>query len=114
MKMIPVGFVVRIAEPGIGHTGPEAQGEVDPATMVNFALRLRSGVTNARFSYPDYEAYRDHLHSFSGVIAFGIDELRLTDAGGVVSQRSARAGSLMGRLGLLRPASNAEFASTFI
>src|SRR6266508_3589886 len=29
MKMIPRGFVVRIAEPGIGHTGPEAQGEVD-------------------------------------------------------------------------------------
>ena len=86
----------------------------DPATLVNFALRLRSGVTDARFSYPDYEAYRDHLHSFNGVIAFGIDELKLTDAGGVVSQRSAQAGSLMGRLGLLRPASNAEFASTFI
>src|SRR5260221_2583663 len=29
MKMIPIGFVVRIAEPGTRHTGPEAQGEVD-------------------------------------------------------------------------------------
>src|SRR5258708_4215006 len=87
----------------------------DSATMVNFALRPRSGVTNARFSYPDYEAYRDHLHSFSGVIAFCIDQLRLTGAGGIVSQRSAEAGSLIGRLGLLRPAAgNAEFASAFI
>jgi hypothetical protein len=40
----------------------------DPGTMVDFALRLQSGVTKAEFSYPDYEAYRDHLHLFSGVI----------------------------------------------
>src|SRR5216683_4389687 len=87
----------------------------DPDTMVNVALRLHSGVTNARFSYADYEAYRDRLHSFSGVIAFSIDQLKLTDAGGIASQRSTQAGSLVGRLGLLRPgASNAEFASTFI
>jgi len=87
----------------------------DPSTMVNVALRLHSGVINARFSYPDYEAYRDHLHSFSGVIAFSIEQLRLTGAEGVGSQRTAEAGSLMGRLGLLRPtASNAEFASTFM
>src|SRR5579872_403307 len=75
----------------------------DPGTMVNFALRLQSGVSNATFSYPDYEAYRDHLHSFSGVITCYIDQLKLTGAGGIVSQRSTEAGSLMGRLGLLRP-----------
>ncbi len=87
----------------------------DPGSMVNFALRLRSGGIGTRFSYPDYEAYRDHLHSFSGVIAFSIDQLRLTDAGGVVRRRNAEAGSLIGRLGLLRPAANnAEFASSFI
>jgi hypothetical protein len=33
----------------------------DPDTVVNFALHLQSGATEARFSYPDYEAYRDHL-----------------------------------------------------
>ncbi len=87
----------------------------DPGMVVNFALRLESGATNARFSYPDYEAYRDHLHSFSGVIAFCIDELYLTGAGGMVSQRDAEAGSLLGRLGLFGPAaSNAELASTFV
>jgi predicted permease len=88
----------------------------DPGRMVNFALRLESGVTNASFSHPDYQAYRDHLHSFSGgVIAFFIDQLRLTGAGGIVNQRSAETGSLIGRLGLLpRGASNAEFASAFI
>ncbi|MGA8597717.1 MAG: ABC transporter permease [Bryobacteraceae bacterium] len=87
----------------------------DPDRMVNFALRLQSGATKAEFSYPDYETYRNHLHSFNGVIAFYIDQLRLTGAGGIVSQRNSEAGSLMGRLGLLRPgASNAEFASTFI
>src|SRR3979411_1369933 len=41
----------------------------DPGTMVNVALRLQSGLTNARFSYPDYEAYRDHLHSLTGTLA---------------------------------------------
>src|SRR5439155_11703428 len=86
----------------------------DPGTLVNFALRLQSGATNARFSYPDYEGYRDRLHSFSGIIAFSIDQLRLT-AGGVAKWRSAEAGSWMGRLGLLpATANNAEFASTFI
>jgi predicted permease len=85
----------------------------DPHTMVNFALRLESGATNARFSYPDYEAYRDHLHSFTGVIAFYIDQLRLTDAGGSISQRGGDGASLIGRLGLLRQTST-EVASCFI
>jgi predicted permease len=86
-----------------------------PATMVNIALRLRSGVTSAKFSYPDYEAYRDHLHSFGGVIAFSIDQLRVTGAEGLGSPRSAEVGSLMGRLRLLPPnPSNAEFATTFM
>ena len=87
----------------------------DPGTVVNFALRLQSGETSARFSYPDYEAYRDDLRSFSGVIAFAMDQLKLTDAGGLVSQRNTRAGSLLGRLGIFPAgASNAEFASAFI
>jgi hypothetical protein len=44
-----------------------------------------------------------------------IDQLRLTDPGGIAIPRSADSGSLIGRLGLLRPAaSNAESASTFI
>jgi putative ABC transport system permease protein len=85
----------------------------DPNTLVNFSLRLQSGGTNARFSYPDYEAYRDHLQSFSGLIAFSIEQLVLTDAGGAA--RPAQSASLMKRLGLLNPSvSNAEQASTFV
>ena len=45
----------------------------DPGTLVNLSLHLQSGATRARFSYPDYEAYRDGLRSFSGVIAFSIE-----------------------------------------
>ena len=88
----------------------------DPDTLVNLSLRLQSGATDARFSYPDYEAYRDGLRSFSGVIAFSIEQqLTLTDAGGAVARRSAGSGSLIGRLGLLPPsATNREIASTFV
>jgi hypothetical protein len=58
----------------------------DPGTMANFALCLQSGVSSTTFSYPDYEAYRDHLHSFSGVITCYLDQFKLTGAGGIVSQ----------------------------
>jgi predicted permease len=87
----------------------------DPRAMVNLSLTLQSGANAFLLSYPDYEFYRDHLHACSGVIAVFNDQLTLTDAGGVVSQRAAAAGSLFGRLGLLPPSSNnAEFAGTFI
>ena len=61
----------------------------DPATLVNLSFRLQSGATSARFSYPDYEAYRDGLQSLSGVIAFSIDELKFTGVG--QNMRPARA-----------------------
>ncbi len=87
----------------------------DPGGMVNLALTLQTGANAFLFSYPDYEAYRDHVHALSGLIAWFSDQLTLTDAGGIVSERTAMAGSLFGRLGLLPPgATNAEFASTFI
>jgi predicted permease len=87
----------------------------DPDQLANLSLRLQSGATTARFSYPDYDAYRASLRSFSGVIAFAIDELRLTDAGGAVRQRSQENGTLIGRLGLAIPSpSRTEIASTFI
>jgi putative ABC transport system permease protein len=87
----------------------------DPATLVNFAVRLQSGATNARFSYPDYEAYRDGLRSFSGVIAFSIEQLTLSDAGGAVARRNSDSGTLLARLGLMPPtAGNQEIASAFV
>ncbi len=85
----------------------------DPGEMVNLALIRHSGVTDPLFSYPDYETYRDSMHSFSGLIAFSEDRMTLSDAGG--SQRTVVAESEMGRLGLLPPgASNGEFASVFV
>jgi MacB-like periplasmic core domain len=87
----------------------------DPDELVNVSLRLQSGATTARFSYLDYDAYRTGLRSFSGVIAFSIDQLRLTDAGGAPRQRSQENGTLIGRLGLAMPSpSRTEIASTFI
>ena len=85
----------------------------DPASMVNLALRLHSGATSARFSYPDYEAYRDRLESLSGVIAFSIDELKFSGVAEYKGQ-DGQPGSLFGMLGLFRATSNAELATTFI
>ena len=90
--------------------------------MVNLALLLHSGSIGqsgdalASFSIPDYETYRDHVHSFSGLIAASIPQnLTLTGAGGISSQRNASDGSLVGRLGLLPSVkNNAETASTFL
>jgi predicted permease len=89
--------------------------------MVNLALMLHSGSGDqvddlqASFSIPDYEAYRDHVHSFSGLITASMpQDLTLTGAGGVVTQHSASAGSLVGKLGLLPHGKNGETASTFL
>jgi len=88
----------------------------DPGKMVNLALILHSGATDPSFSYPDYEAYRDHLHSFSGLIAeSGVEFLPLADAGDSASQRNSADSSLAGELGLLPfSASSKEFAATMI
>ena len=97
----------------------------NPREMVNLALIRQpgskdpfspgqSGFSEYTFSYPDFEAYRDAVHSFSGLVAFNPEHMRLTNAGGVISQRAAAAGSAVGRLGLLPAgASNAEFAFVF-
>ena len=83
--------------------------------MVNIALRLQSGETMARFSYPDFEAYRDGLRSLSGVIAFSIEQLALSSADGVVTPRRADTGTLLTRLGLNPPAPvNKEIATAFV
>lgn len=75
----------------------------DPTSLVNISLRLQSGQTEARFSYPDFEAWRDGLRSLSGVIAFSIEQLTLSDADGVAGHRRQEAGTLLQGLGLLPP-----------
>jgi hypothetical protein len=88
----------------------------DPGEMVDLGLiRESSDSPDVTVSYPDYEAYRDSVRSFSGLIAFRPEHPRLSNAGGIISQRASATGSLVGRLGLLSSAaSNAEFASTFV
>ncbi len=83
----------------------------DPGRMVDITLVRQSGDTEVDFSYPDYQAYRDNLHSFTGVIAHSVDRLILSGAGGPMRDGAS---GLLGRLGLL-PASaiDAEFATTF-
>lgn len=86
----------------------------DPGSMVNLALIRHSEDADPKFSYPDYEAYRDHLSSFSGLIAEYIQPLTLS---GVAGQPGSAAGSLVGRLGFLpsgTAASLTEFANTAI
>ena len=89
--------------------------------MVNLALLLHSGSSEqssdpvAWFSIPDYEAYRDQVHSFSGLIAASIPQnLTLRGAGGIAGRRKGADGSLVGRLGLLPSINNLETASTFL
>ena len=85
----------------------------DPGRMVNLALILHSGVTVPSFSYSDYQAYRDGLRLFSGVIAEGGGEqLTMSGADGVARQRNSGMGSLVEKLRLLpASASVAQFAS---
>ena len=87
----------------------------DAGRMVNLTLTRHSGWAPARFSYPDYQAYRDQLRSLSGVIAMGPqDFLTLSGAGGRRSQRGLASGSVMETLGLVPRsaiASDAEQAS---
>src|SRR5438552_21759 len=73
-----------------------------PAELVNIALTRDSGGSDFNFSYPDYEAYRDSIHSFSGLIAWAPARVTLSNAGSSVNERNAAAASGFGRLGLLR------------
>ncbi|HEY1894736.1 MAG TPA: ABC transporter permease, partial [Terracidiphilus sp.] len=89
--------------------------------MVNLALLLHSGSSDqssdpvAWFSVPDYEAYRDQVHSFSGLIAASNPQnLTLKGAGGIAGRRRGSEGSLIGRLGLLPSVATMETASTFL
>ena len=87
----------------------------EPARMVDVALIRHSGDFDPGVSYRDYEAYRDNLHSFSGVIAQSMDRLTLTEAGGLRRRLGPSTGTLLAKLGLRPPSSSgAEFATAFI
>ena len=82
----------------------------NPREIVNIALVHPPASGNFLFSYPDYQAYRDSLHSFRGLIAFKPERLRVSDAG----LRPSGETSSRWFLGLPSlPGANAEFASVF-
>jgi putative ABC transport system permease protein len=84
----------------------------DPGRMVDLSLVHKSGDNDYDFSYPDFKAYQENLHSFSGVIAHNVDRLTLTGVSGPT--RKPGVSSILGTLGLLpADAINAEFAITF-
>jgi len=86
----------------------------DPASMVNLTLIKHTGATEPLFSYPDYETYRDHVRSFSGVIAASLPQYPTVSApGGVVQQHDQGGGSLIGKL-LLPQIGNSETAMTMV
>lgn len=83
--------------------------------MVNIALTRESGALEVNFSYPDYEAYRDSVRTFGGLVAYRPQRLQLSSAGERIDQRTAAEASGLGRLGIVPPgARNAEFAMTYI
>jgi predicted permease len=91
----------------------------DPDQMVNPTLLRESGAADFTFSYPDYQAYRDSVHSFRGLIATNHEQMRLSNTEGIAGQRTSsvesRAESGLGRLGLVPAgASNAEFAGVLV
>jgi predicted permease len=72
----------------------------DPGEMVDLAMIHDSGNGDSLFSYPDYEAYRDGLRSFSGLILEAPSQiLNLSDAGSA-SPGNSSDGSLSGLLPL--------------
>lgn len=85
----------------------------NPSELVNIALRRDSGSMEYAFSYPDYETYRESVRGFSGLAAFRPARVTLSNAGGMIDQRTSYDRSPIGRL-LAAGASNAEFAQVFV
>jgi predicted permease len=87
----------------------------DSGEMVNIALHLHSGDLQPRFSYPDYQSYREQSHSFSGLIATSFPQsLRLSVTGGIVSQPDSGPGTLMQKSGMLPRTISPETALTLL
>ena len=85
----------------------------NPGELVNIALRRDSGSSEYAFSYPDYEAYRESVRGFTGLIAFRPARVTISNAGGMVDQRTSYERSPIATL-MAPGASNAEFAFVFI
>ena len=75
----------------------------DPRQLVSLYRSSLHEPSAAGFSYPDFEAYRDHNHVFSGLIATAADELALTGVPGVSAGGGARGGGIARAFGFRFP-----------
>ena len=86
----------------------------DPHRMVNITRVDFAGKYDPGFSYPDFEAFQDHNHSFSGVVAASGPghEVALTGAGNIQEMGRSIGGALTAIAGFRLPnlmAGGAEF-----
>lgn len=71
--------------------------------MVNISRTNYQGKYDPTFSYPDFEAYRDHNHVFSGLIAATGDDVALSSVGNVSDVGHSMGGALLGAAGFHLP-----------
>ena len=86
----------------------------DNGQMVNISAIDDAGKGRPAFSYPDFEAYRDHNHVFSGLIAATGDEAALTGVGGAARVGGSMGGALARAFGFRMPslmAGGAEYVT---
>ncbi len=89
----------------------------DPRQLVNIYRSSHQDRYARGFSYPDFEAFRDRNHVFSGLIATSGDRLALTGAEGSPPEGSARGGGLAKIFGFHFPSlmtGGAEFVDAVI
>lgn len=87
------------------------------ARMVNISAISDAGKQRPEFSYPDYEAYRDHNHVFAGLVAATGDQVALSGIGGAANAGNSMGGSLSQAAGFKMPkrmAGGAEFVTASI
>ena len=89
----------------------------DPQRMVDVGRVDFAGKYDPAFSYPDFEAYRDHIHSFSGLVAATSDEAALSGVGNIEGMGRSIGGALTAIAGFRMPklvAGGAEFVPVSI
>lgn len=87
----------------------------DPGQLVNVFRSTSEDHYQQAFSYPDYEAYRDQNHVFSGLVATSVHEVTLTGVEGFVDSGNSLGGGLAGAFGFRFPSvlhGGAEYVST--
>jgi len=86
----------------------------DSAEMVNIGAVDYAGKDDPAFSYPDFEAYRDRNHVFSGLVAATGDQVALTGIGGAANVGHSMGGVLARAMGFQMPslmAGGAEYVT---